>query len=193
MVAKFFTFLFSAFALLVLLWAIGLIWFSASVLTAQPPESTSLKKADAIIVLTGGKNRVSTGLTLLSDKLAPRLFISGVSEGVSLHHLTKPWQKQTGKTIPAPIILGYDARDTHGNAIETQAWCAKNNILSILLVTSDYHMPRARLELHRVAPSLTITPIVVKSTPKNTVEKKHFWSLVFEEYHKTLITRFLRR
>ena len=65
-------------------------------------------------------------------------------------------------------------------------WIEKNNIDSILLVTSAYHMHRAKLEFHRKIKNVAITsyPVV---TDEETWRTEKFWRLTFEEYNKTLL------
>jgi uncharacterized SAM-binding protein YcdF (DUF218 family) len=50
------------------------------------------------------------------------------------------------------VDLGYDAIDTVGNALETAKWVRAHNYRRVLVVTSNYHMPRSLLELHRIDP-----------------------------------------
>jgi uncharacterized SAM-binding protein YcdF (DUF218 family) len=48
------------------------------------------------------------------------------------------------------VDLGFTAADTVGNARETAAWAQAMRYTSLVVVTADYHMPRAMLELRAV-------------------------------------------
>src|SRR5690606_30485275 len=142
------------------LWLGGLILFVGQIPQAVdgPTDST-----DAIVVLTGGSDRVQEGLRLIAENRARKLFISGVHEGVNLTALLQS-MAQISETMPAPeqiaccVVLGHSADDTEGNARETASWMAAQNFRSLRLVTADYHMPRSLLEFRRAMPDLIIRP-----------------------------------
>lgn len=184
---KFFRlFLIYMIVLLISCWVIGFIIFaSVAIATKYHP----VEKADAIVVLTGGNDRIKEAIRLLQEEKAPRLFISGVHESVTGYHLLKEispqWQEK--------IELGYQAKTTHMNAIETAEWVNKNKIKSIILVTSFYHIPRSLLEIRNFISGVKITPYAVfpKSFDENTdwIHTRYAWQL-FLEYHKFLIVYF---
>lgn len=177
-----------ALILLMSLWVIGFILFSSYAIGIK---YRPLKSAKAIVALTGGSDRIKEAIQLLKDEKADRLFISGVNENVTGYHLLKEvepkWQDK--------IELGYWAKTTRMNAIETAEWIKKNNISSIILVTSFYHIPRSLLEMKRILPDLEITPVAVfpKSFEENTnwLHTRYAWQL-FLEYHKFLIDYFFK-
>ena len=116
--------------------------------------------ADAIVVLTGGQSRVETALTLLSNHKGKRLLISGVNIGTSRSAI----QAATGADpvlFSSLVDIGYQAKDTVGNASETMLWLKKNGFKSVILVTNNYHMGRSLLELRRADRSISITPYPV--------------------------------
>ena len=118
---------------------IGVIWFLGFIYFVRYINSYDIDtntKTDAIIVLTGGRNRISEGIKLLNADLADRLFISGVPEEISIKQIESQDK----------IELGRKAKNTIENAIETEEWIRKNNIKSIRLVTSSYHIPRSMQE-----------------------------------------------
>ncbi|MBI5165708.1 MAG: YdcF family protein [Magnetospirillum sp.] len=169
----------------VLAWAGGLVWFAALVADAAPDLDT---RTDAIVVLTGGSERVTTGLVLLEARLADRLFISGVHRGVEVHDLLR----QSHVALPeveTVIELGYAADDTVGNAAETAAFMAKARLGSLRLVTAGYHMPRSLLEFRRALPHATIIPHPVFP---DAVKSRQWWrwpgtaALFATEYSKYL-------
>ncbi|MBO7484412.1 MAG: YdcF family protein [Alphaproteobacteria bacterium] len=170
-------------------WVIGFIIFVYSAISLKYHP---LEKAEAIVTLTGGSDRIAESLNLLKDKKAPLLFISGVNENVTGYHLLK----EVPKELEEKIELGYQAKTTQMNAEETAEWVKKNNINSFILVTSFYHMPRSLLEMKYMLSDLEIIPYAVfpKNFGQNTawIHTRYAWQL-FLEYHKFLIVYLLRR
>lgn len=170
---------------LIIGWALGFLVFVANLPTkvADPDQGT-----DAIVVLTGGSERLATGLTLLAQGKAPLLFISGVHRGVDLADLMR--QVPHPPHPPASQIhLGHAADDTVGNAAETAHWIEAHKITSIRLVTGAYHMPRARLEMAHALPGITI---LAHPVFPETVKNREWWrwpgtaGLLATEYSKYL-------
>ncbi len=138
----------------ILVWLLGLLWFASSLPKSVADTDT---KTGAIVVLTGGVGRVHQGLKLLSEGRAQKLFVSGVYRGVDVEELLRVSQ-QSPRELACCIALGYQADNTNGNAVETLAWLREQNLRSLRLVTSAYHMPRSLLEFRRVMPEVTIVP-----------------------------------
>jgi uncharacterized SAM-binding protein YcdF (DUF218 family) len=182
MITKLFAYCFTAFFTLVLFWALGWMWFAASVVSMKPQAQTTT--TDAIIVLTGGEKRVNTGLDLLAEGKGKELFISGVNTRVKPQDLVKLWQGDHEKVLCC-ITLGYAADDTAGNATESLAWVQKENIKSIRLVTSNYHMARSNLIFEQAMPDIMIYkhPVVPDDFEP---WGRAFWKLTFQEYTKFL-------
>ncbi len=182
------TFLGYFFVLLGTIWVIGFIAFScyAIGMKYRPTET-----AEAIVALTGGNDRIKEAIRLLEEDKAPKLFISGVNGNVTGFHLLKEVSKETQEKIE----LGYKAKTTRMNAVETAEWVQKNNIHTIILVTSFYHMPRSLLEVKRAIPNLKVSPFAVfpKSFGENTdwLHTRYAWQL-FLEYHKFLVDYFFK-
>ena len=136
--------------------AAGFVWFIAqSVRPAAAPP-----RAEGIVVLTGGSERIETALRLLSENQAPRLLISGVggtAEFAELAHRAK-----VDPALAPRVTLGRAAGSTHGNAMETAEWVKLNNIHTLIVVTAGYHMPRALAELSRTMPQLALYPMPVQ-------------------------------
>lgn len=122
-------------------WCLGFVYFAHCI---NSYEIDKTAKTDAIIVLTGGRNRISEGIKLLNDNLADKLFISGVPENISIRQIEK--QAGIAAEDETKIELGRKAKNTIENAIETEEWIKKNDIKSIRLVTSSYHIPRSLQE-----------------------------------------------
>ena len=136
----------------ILFWGAGLFAF----LRALPDDGDDNATAtDAIVVLTGGSLRLNTGLTLLKEGLAERLFVSGVHRGVDVQQLLRI-ARQSPDAAKCCISLGHEADDTAGNADETSAWMASHRYRSIRLVTAAYHMPRSLIEFRNTMPDVRI-------------------------------------
>ena len=146
-----------------LIWASGLLAFAARVDRSTPPGDPP--DADGVVALTGGSaERIDAAMQLLEAGKAKRMLISGVSRQVTRAEL----QILTGADKPiydCCVDLGFRASDTVGNARETAQWARGKGYRKLILVTSDYHMPRARLELKGAMPEATVYPYAV-ATPE---------------------------
>lgn len=175
-----------AAGLLVAAWAGGLIWFAA---TLPDRVDDPASPTDAIVVLTGGSERLSTGLDLLAKKKARKLFVSGVYRGVEVAELLR-LSRQTPEEVECCIILGYAAESTEGNATETAAWMAEQKFRSLRLVTANYHMRRSLLEFQDAMPGVTVVPHPVFP---QSVKQEAWWMwpgtahLIATEYMKYLV------
>jgi uncharacterized SAM-binding protein YcdF (DUF218 family) len=169
---------------LFLVWAVGFFLFLIGVILTVPDDE--IPQVDAIIVLTGGQNRINTSLDLLDRGQAGYLFVSGVNDQVKIEELVRLWRPGTD-FIPCCIFLGRAANDTKGNADETSAWVRREGLDSIILVTSNYHMPRAWLEFSHALPRRLIIPYPIRPTSVDD-DSKHFVQLAFGEYNKMILT-----
>lgn len=135
----------------------GFVWFLGAVAAAPvAPE----RRTDAIVVLTGGAERVRTGLELLDAELAPRLLVTGAAPRLTLAELARA-HGQEPAALAGRVTLGHAAATTVGNAAETAAWLRAETLgpaPSIRVVTAGYHMPRALLELRRALPTAELVP-----------------------------------
>ena len=172
------------------LWTAGLFWFVNNTKNFSTLH-TGDTNADAIVVLTGGSNRIAAGFDLLEKGRGKKLFISGVYHGVEVAELLRLWKQIPDKDIKCCVVLGYKAGNTEGNANETVPWLKKEGYHSIYLVTSNYHMQRALLEFHAAAPDLQIIPYPVRP---DGMDISKWWrhaaskNLVIREYTKYLFT-----
>ncbi len=167
-------------SLLFMFWIIGFIIFCLYALSFKYYPQ---KETEAIVVLTGGTNRVKTGLELMGKNKAEYMLISGVHKEVSKQELFPNTPPETLDKI----TLGYDALDTKGNAQELNFWLKDKHIHSILLVTSFYHMPRSIFEIRKINKELKIVPwpVFPKSFDQSVewIKTRYAW-LLFIEYHK---------
>ncbi len=152
----------------------------------ETPKTTV--RADGIVVLTGGTERIAQGIRLLASKRASRLLISGVNKRTTRAALSKrtPGYDELFRCC---IDVGYKAQDTIGNASEAREWVQENEFRSLIVVTSSYHMPRSLVELRSALPgtALYTHPVVPRSV------RAEAWyanpgtaKLLFWEYAKLL-------
>lgn len=168
-----------------LAWASGLMRFAAAIPTTVGDVET---RTDAIVVLTGGSERLATGLSLLGRGLGERVFVSGVHPDVDARAMLGAIGEARAELIDR-IDAGHGARDTAGNARETAAWFRGHGYRSLRLVTASYHMPRSLLEFGRALPEATIVPHPV--FPSHVMQRRWWlWpgtaGLIIGEYHKFL-------
>jgi uncharacterized SAM-binding protein YcdF (DUF218 family) len=123
----------------------GFVIFYQHVATMQPPENP---KADAIVVLTGGYQRVDQGVQLLANGSGRRLLISGVNPATTGRQI-RLLTRSPSNLFECCVDIGHDARDTAGNAAETARWIKTNHFKTVILVTNNYHMPRSLAEIRR--------------------------------------------
>ncbi len=166
------------------LWLAGLAVFNYHIRHYPLDKST---KTDAIIVLTGGSNRIKEAVEMLNGGYSDVLFISGVEKGVTLNQIART--QHFSVRPDKKIIIGSASTNTLENARETTDWINQNNISSIRLVTSNYHLPRSLLEFRVKNSHLKIVANPVFST--NIADK--WWqntgtfSLTAAEYTKFLM------
>ena len=164
----------------------GLFRF-ASLVNRAPQDVTT--ETDALIVLTGGTERVAVAIDLLKQKKAEKLLVSGVNKKVDMGLLAKTVD-ELPEELAANITLGHVACNTRQNALESKDWTDKNGFKSVRLVTASYHMPRSLSEFRNVMPDVKIIPHPVFP---QTVKHDEWWKwrgtfmLITEEYVKYLI------
>lgn len=171
---------------ILLIWLTGYVAFVFNVLNKQAIPISALQKTDAIIVLTGGSSRIHTGLTLFSEDLANKLFITGVNKTTSDNDISSLWSGET--PLPCCIELGREATTTKENAIETKNWIEKNDVKTITLVTSNYHIDRAVQEFINTIPNVEIQKYPVPEQ-KYSTQHIQFWKLTFSEYNKIIFRK----
>jgi uncharacterized SAM-binding protein YcdF (DUF218 family) len=148
-------------------------------------------KTDAIVVLTGGRGRIDEGVRLYRDHQARYLYLVGVGPAVRKGDLFK---ERMGEGGAENVFLENVSRNTLENALYARELLAKNqDVSSIRLITSRYHMKRAILIFRNILPAgIAIYPHPVDS--KNL--KEEWWShgssfrLLFTEFYKYCMYRF---
>jgi uncharacterized SAM-binding protein YcdF (DUF218 family) len=176
---RLFLFLFAA-------WGAGLAGFAAAVWSAAPPDP--IPKADGIVALTGGDGRVSEAMALLAEKDAPALLISGAGRGTYLGDFTAD-DAAAATRYAAAITIGHMAATTRGNALETAAWAQRRHMRSLLIVTADYHMPRAIFVIGQRLPGVTLIGVPVRPPAMSRMLTLATWRVLAVEYSKYLMAR----
>lgn len=142
----------------------GFVGFAA---TLQREETKIVAPAEGVVALTGGSDRVDEAGELLARGLARRLLITGVNRATPGSMIARrlPISRDL---YDCCVDLGYQALDTAGNAIETRDWAREHDITrSLIVVTSNYHMPRALAELSAAMPDVKLIPFPVVSEHVN--------------------------
>jgi uncharacterized SAM-binding protein YcdF (DUF218 family) len=174
---KFLTFI----AILALIWLIGLFAFAERVRGYTPAEEPA--RADAIVALTGpSAERVNAAVRLLEQDKGDRVLISGVNREVRRQEL-RALTPGSNRLFNCCVDLGFEAEDTIGNAQEIAAWAEAKNYDSLIVVTSDYHMPRALTEIRAAAPGVELTPYAVE-TP--SLDNSRWWRAAVTARRMTL-------
>jgi uncharacterized SAM-binding protein YcdF (DUF218 family) len=177
--------LFDAAILLLVMLIIGFIVFANSVDRERVEPAHA---ADGIAVLTGGVARIDEAMKLLAKGKAKRVLITGVNRVTTKEQL-KRLASQGDQYFSCCVDIDKEARNTIDNATETAEWVALHRYGSIIVVTSNYHMPRALAELARAMPGVTLIPYPVID---NNVRMERWWTypgtsrLLLSEYLKYL-------
>lgn len=163
-------------AVLALLYGIGFAIFLRTM-----PAPLAGPRTDAIVVLTGGAGRIDRGLALLKAHAGQRMLISGVAPEVKPGELAHEY-RVSPSLFRCCIDLGHEAVDTRSNAEETADWVRDHKYTSVRLVTSDWHLARAKLELvNALDGDASVIGDGVPSSPR--------YQLLVGEYNKLLVRR----
>ena len=147
----------------------GFFWFVWQI----PAEDVSRdRKADGIVVLTGAASRIPDAIELLAAERGKRLLITGVHRATSAREIARLTPLYS-KYFTCCIDLDKSALNTFGNALEAKRWARQNNFNSLIVVTSNWHMPRAMAELQHQLPDATLIPFPVISVK---VKAEPWWS-----------------
>jgi uncharacterized SAM-binding protein YcdF (DUF218 family) len=171
------------FALVLLF--IGFVVFANGI---ERERQSPVQTADGIAVLTGGSARIDHAMKLLAEGKAKRVLITGVNRTTTTEEL-KQLANHGDEYFTCCVDIDKEARNTIDNATETSQWVALHRYGSIIVVTSNYHMPRALAELARVMPGVRLIAYPVVD---NNVHLDPWWSypgttkLLLSEYLKYL-------
>jgi uncharacterized SAM-binding protein YcdF (DUF218 family) len=164
-------------ALFLLLYALGFALFSVTL--DQPVNG---QKTQAIVVLTGGPNRIERGVALMQENQAKRMLIAGADPSVSREDLRRRLGPGSDRVLRCCVDLGSESVDTRSNAEEAGRWLRRNGFTSLRLVTNDWHMRRAAYDFRRhLGPRYQLLTDAVPTRPS-------FFTL-FLEYNKLVLRR----
>ncbi len=164
------------FSIALLLYLLGFIIFAVTL-----GSSAGDQRTDAIVVITGGGGRIEHGIDGLAAGRAKRMLIAGTDPAVTKPDLVRIIGGKK-KLVDCCVDLGSESVDTRSNAEEANRWLTKHGYKSFRLVTSDWHMRRARYEFRRVmGDNYVIVPDAVRTEPR--------FSTLFGEYNKFLLRR----
>ncbi len=143
---------------------------------------------DSIVVLTGDKFRISKGMETLSNGTGKKLLLSGVNKNIKLTNIKNEFPKYK-KFFDCCVDIESISSNTFENSRETFLWLEKNKYNSVLIVSSDYHMPRAKLEFERFLSTENIYyQPVISNIGVNTVGKIKKLFLEYIKYMRTYIS-----
>src|SRR6202047_3516766 len=134
--------------------AIGFVGFLSQLRGA---ETVPDRKADGIVVLTGGSSRVSDAMELLAAGYGRRLLISGVHPSSAVGDISRSLSEHQA-FLNCCVDLDRSAVNTRSNAAQTRLWVHERGFQSLIVVTSNYHMPRAIFELSHAMPEIILIP-----------------------------------
>lgn len=147
-------------AIIGILWIAGFALFTAQIRALG--KTTLTGNVEGIVVLAGGRGRVGAGMAALEEGMGQRLLLSGVDPVLPRDTILAAFQGAETKR-DCCIDLGRVAVDTEGNAVEALEWAAQHNFNSLMVVTADYHMPRAITEFRCRSARVAIMPLTVKT------------------------------
>jgi uncharacterized SAM-binding protein YcdF (DUF218 family) len=163
-----------------------LFGFVAFLAQLRNAETRPERQADGIVVLTGGASRVSDAMELLAAGYGKRLLISGVHPTSTASDISRSVQESQA-LFKCCVDLDRSAVSTRSNALETRRWAHERGFKSLIVVTSNYHMPRAILELSHAMPDIALISYAVVG---ERWRDEPWWSngatfrLVLSEYFK---------
>ena len=165
-------------SLIALIYALGFVLFAV---TLGKPAATDAATTDAAVVITGGSGRIEHGIEVVKLGRAKRLLVAGADPSVTKADLIRRLGG-SARLVKCCVDLGSESVDTRSNAEEAKRWLAKHRFTSLRLITSDWHMRRARYEFHRVlGRDYRMIPDAVRTEP---------WFLtLFAEYNKYVLRR----
>jgi uncharacterized SAM-binding protein YcdF (DUF218 family) len=147
----------AALALLFIGAAVGFVGFLSQL---HGTEVKPAREADGIVVLTGGSSRVSDAMELLAAGYGKRLLISGVHPTSAVGDISRSLSDNQS-LLGCCVDLDRSAVNTRSNAAETRRWVHERGFKSLIVVTSNYHMPRAIVELSHAMPDVALIPFAV--------------------------------
>ena len=151
----------------------------------MPPAGS----ADAIFVLTGGEGRIQEGYRAWSGGAARELYILGAGRRVPVTRIVPEASRLPAGVLSHIHVEGW-SENTLENAFSAKSAVGEGRYSSVILVTSDYHIPRAYLAFRKVLPpEVSITAIRVRPeggagaswrwAKRNFIEGWKYWGYRF--------------
>ena len=165
-------------SLLLLIYTLGFVLFTFTLGKPAPPDAPA---SDAAVVLTGGPGRIEHAIDVLREHKAQRLLVAGTDPSVTISDLARriPGSK---KWLACCVDLGTESVDTRSNAEEAGRWLGNHHYRSFRLITSDWHMRRARYEFERtLGKKYSLVADAVRTEPSLLT--------LFGEYNKYMLRR----
>lgn len=163
--------------------AVGFIWFVWQV----PDQEVQIdEKADGIVVLTGAATRIPDAIELLTTQHGNRLLITGVHRTTSAAEIAR-LTSLNPKIFSCCVDLDRSALNTFGNALETRRWAKERGFDSLIVVTSNWHMPRAMAEMSHQLPD---TRLIAYPVISEKVKTESWWT--DPEIMRVLISEYLK-
>ena len=166
----------------------GFFWF---VHLVQDSQAEPARNADGIVALTGGPFRINDALDLLAAGRGQRLLISGVNPVTRAAEISRLVPEHQ-RLFSCCVDMEHSSTNTTSNAVETRRWAEARGFRSLIIVTADFHMPRAMVELSHQLPGVTLVPFAVVS---EKVRVDSWWEnpetarLLFLEYLKYILAQ----
>ena len=135
----------------------GFAWYVSLVPMSETPFEG---KADGIVALTGGPERITEAVELLAAGRGKRMLITGVNPTTKMEEIARQLPSFEAQ-FNCCVDLDRSALNTIGNAVETRRWARERGFKSLVIVTSRVHMPRALAELEHEMPDVTLIPYPV--------------------------------
>lgn len=169
----------------------GFVWFIGHL---PREESAVLRDADGIVVLTGRASRIGDAIELLAARRGQRLLISGVYPRTTAAAIAR-LKPEHRLWVACCVDLDHTAVNTAGNAVQTRKWARQHGFRSLIVVTSDYHMPRALAEIAHQLPDVELIAFPIMPERARGDSHGETWEeafaagrLLFVEYLKYLRT-----
>jgi uncharacterized SAM-binding protein YcdF (DUF218 family) len=170
-----------------MLLGLGFLWF---IWRVPADEVTLDQNADGIVALTGGASRIADAIELLASGRGKRLLISGANRSTNSNEISR-LNPEFERWVRCCVDFDRSL-NTLGNAIETRRWAESRGFRSLIVVTSNYHMPRALAEIAHQLPNVALLPFPVVTDRQRT---ERWWSsgatarLMLSEYVKYIFAR----
>ena len=167
--------------------ALNIYFFLQEVKKVEFNTAININKIDGIVVLTGDQYRIAKGIELLKNYPDKKLLISGVNKNINVIDIMEKFPNNKN-FFECCIDIGKDAKNTFENIIETFKWMKSNEFTSIIIVTSDYHVPRVKLEINRFIDNQEIFYEVVKNDETDSIQRLKKITLEYIKYIRTFLS-----